>query len=90
MVNWWPIVFAAGSGVILGFLSTLVLRNRGFGVTVSLVVGFLGGFLGLFLFPSADHAVIGPLEATLRGLSGALLFLVASKLKRRSRRSTTP
>lgn len=77
-MSWvWVIVI----GIVAGFLAGKIMRGKGFGILVDLVVGIVGSFIGswvfglLGIFPG--YGLIGMLIV---GLVGALILLFIIRL----------
>jgi len=77
----WEIVI----GILAGFLAGQIMRGKGFGVLVDLLVGIVGSFIGgwvfgmLGIFPG--YGVIGQLVVA---VIGALLLLFLVRLIKRA------
>jgi uncharacterized membrane protein YeaQ/YmgE (transglycosylase-associated protein family) len=73
-----PLIGFLAVGLVAGFLAERILRRRGAGLVINLVVGVVGAFIGGFLFSFlrfSFHGLIGPLiSATLGAV--VLLFLL--------------
>jgi uncharacterized membrane protein YeaQ/YmgE (transglycosylase-associated protein family) len=65
-------------GLVAGFLAEQIIRGKGTGLVINLIVGVVGAFIGGFLFSFmrlSFHGLIGPLiSATLGAV--ILLFLL--------------
>jgi uncharacterized membrane protein YeaQ/YmgE (transglycosylase-associated protein family) len=77
-LSWvWVIVI----GIVAGFLAGKIMRGKGFGILVDLIVGIVGSFIGswvfglLGIFPG--YGLIGMLIV---GLVGALILLFVIRL----------
>jgi uncharacterized membrane protein YeaQ/YmgE (transglycosylase-associated protein family) len=70
-----PLIGFLVIGLAVGFLAEQIIKRRGAGLVINLVVGVAGAFIGGFLFGFlrlSFHGLIGPLiSATL----GAVAFL---------------
>jgi uncharacterized membrane protein YeaQ/YmgE (transglycosylase-associated protein family) len=68
-------------GIVAGFLAGKIMRGKGFGILVDLIVGIVGSFIGswvfglLGIFPG--YGLIGMLIV---GLVGALILLFIIRL----------
>jgi uncharacterized membrane protein YeaQ/YmgE (transglycosylase-associated protein family) len=65
-------------GLIAGWLAGQIVKGRGFGIAVDMIVGVIGSFVGGFLFNLlglATFTLIGRLIAALVG-SIVLLYLI--------------
>ncbi|MGC8602689.1 MAG: GlsB/YeaQ/YmgE family stress response membrane protein [Desulfomonilaceae bacterium] len=66
-------------GLVAGWLAQVIMKGRGAGVVVNLVVGVIGAYFGAFIFRVIGltaHGFIGSLIAATVG-SIALLFVIA-------------
>lgn len=70
----WTIVI----GIIAGWLAGLIVKGRGMGLLVDLIVGIVGSLIGGFLAGLIGLAAYGLLGRLVIALAGAviLLFLV--------------
>jgi uncharacterized membrane protein YeaQ/YmgE (transglycosylase-associated protein family) len=71
-----PLIGFLVIGLVAGFLAEQIIKGRGAGLVINLVVGVVGAFIGGILFgflKLSFHGLIGPLiSATL----GAVVILV--------------
>lgn len=76
-VNWigWIII-----GAIAGALAGRVMRGRGFGILVDIVVGILGAFLGGWLLGQVITADIGIIWSFVVAFLGACLLIGVVRL----------
>jgi uncharacterized membrane protein YeaQ/YmgE (transglycosylase-associated protein family) len=72
----WVIVI----GILAGFLAGKLMRGRGFGVLVDLLVGILGSFIGGWVFGMLGIGAYGLIGQLLVSLVGALLLLFLIRL----------
>lgn len=65
-------------GAIAGWLAGLIMKGRGFGILVNMLVGIIGAFLGGFIFGLLGLASYGLIGALVTATVGAvvLLFLI--------------
>ena len=71
------------SGIVAGWLTGLVMKGRGYGLIVDLVIGLLGGVIGgwLFsLFGVATHSWLG--EILVAVIGGVVLVAIVRVLRR--------
>ncbi len=72
-------------GVVAGWLAGQIVRGRGYGLLVNLVVGVLGAFIAGWLLPKLGVSVGGGLLADIiQAMIGAILLLVLIMLVRKS------
>jgi uncharacterized membrane protein YeaQ/YmgE (transglycosylase-associated protein family) len=76
MYWFWVIVI----GILAGFLAGKLMRGRGFGVLVDLLVGILGSFIGGWFFGMLGIGAAGLVGQLLVSLVGALLLLFLIRL----------
>ncbi|HLW65168.1 MAG TPA: GlsB/YeaQ/YmgE family stress response membrane protein [Gemmataceae bacterium] len=72
-------------GLIAGWLAGLVVRGRGLGILVNIVVGIVGAIIGGYLFSllNVSIPVSGFLGSLITATIGAILLLFVLKLVRR-------
>ncbi len=77
---WFSIV-----GVVAGFLAGLLMKGKGFGVIVNLIVGVLGAILGGWLFGILGLSFGGGILGSLiTAFLGAVILLYLIKLFKKS------
>jgi uncharacterized membrane protein YeaQ/YmgE (transglycosylase-associated protein family) len=77
----WVIVI----GILAGFLAGKLMRGRGFGVLVDLLIGIVGSFIGSWIFGKLGIATSGGfIGQLLVSLVGALLLLFLIRLIKRA------
>ncbi|MBZ5694423.1 MAG: GlsB/YeaQ/YmgE family stress response membrane protein [Acidobacteriia bacterium] len=70
-------------GIIAGWLAGQVVKGRGMGVVVDLIVGIVGSILGGFVFGLLGLAAFGLLGRLVMSFVGAvILLLLVRALKR--------
>lgn len=62
-------------GIFAGFLAGHVVRGRGFGVLMDLIVGVVGSILGGWLFPLVGLAAYGLIGRLFTAFIGAVILL---------------
>lgn len=62
-------------GLAAGWLANLIVKGRGSGFIVNLVVGIIGGVLGGWLFSLIGLAPIGTLGSLITAVAGAVVLL---------------
>lgn len=74
-------------GMLIGWLSGLLVRGRGFGLIGNLIVGVLGAVVGGFLFQLLGLQSVGLLATIVTGIVGAIVLLTLAGWARKQ--STT-
>ncbi len=67
-------------GLIAGFLASRVLRGRGMGLVMDMVVGLMGAIVGGYLAMSAGIASGGLIGEGAVAFAGALILLLLVRL----------
>jgi uncharacterized membrane protein YeaQ/YmgE (transglycosylase-associated protein family) len=62
-------------GALAGWLAGLVMKGRGFGILVNMVVGVLGAFFGGWLLPKLGISFGGDIGVFITAFIGAVLLL---------------
>ena len=62
-------------GALAGWLAGVVMKGRGFGVLVNIVVGVLGAFFGGWLLPKLGLSFAGDMGLFITAFIGAVLLL---------------
>lgn len=62
-------------GALAGWLAGLVMKGRGFGVLINMVVGVLGAFFGGWLLPKLGISFGGDIGVFITAFIGAVLLL---------------
>lgn len=62
-------------GALAGWLAGMVVKGRGFGVLVNIVVGVLGAFFGGWLLPRLGITFGGSMGAFVTAFLGAVILL---------------
>ncbi len=71
-------------GALAGWLAGVVIKGRGFGVLVNMVVGVLGAFFGGWLLPRLGVSFGGDLGLFLTAFIGAVVLLAIIMLIKRA------
>jgi uncharacterized membrane protein YeaQ/YmgE (transglycosylase-associated protein family) len=71
-------------GALAGWLAGLIVKGRGFGLGVDIIVGILGSLLGGFLFSLVGLAAYGPVARLIMAVVGAIVLLFLIKLIRKA------
>jgi uncharacterized membrane protein YeaQ/YmgE (transglycosylase-associated protein family) len=75
----WEIVV----GIVVGWLAGQIVKGRGMGVLVDLIVGIVGSILGGWIFGLLGLAAYGLLGQLVMGVVGAvILLLIVRAIKR--------
>ena len=66
-------------GALAGWLAGKIMKGRGFGIPVNIVVGIIGAIIGGFLFSTLGVAVNGFIGSLVTATIGAvaLLFVIS-------------
>lgn len=77
------LIWIIAIGMLAGFLASLVMKGRGSGYIINLVVGVIGAILGGWLFGKLGINVGGDLiGALITAFSGSVILLFLLKLIR--------
>lgn len=71
-------------GALAGWLAGVVMKGRGFGVLVNMVVGVLGAYFGGWLLPRLGIAFGGDMGLFITAFLGAVLLLAIIGLIKRA------
>jgi uncharacterized membrane protein YeaQ/YmgE (transglycosylase-associated protein family) len=75
-------------GLVAGWLANLIVRGRGAGLIVNLLLGVIGGLLGGWLVSLVDWVAVGRFSTLITSLVGAIILLLIASLFTRRRRVT--
>jgi uncharacterized membrane protein YeaQ/YmgE (transglycosylase-associated protein family) len=67
----WEIVI----GILAGFLAGKIMRGKGYGVLMDLVLGIVGSLLGGFIFSLLGLAAYGLIGSLVTATFGAVLLI---------------
>jgi uncharacterized membrane protein YeaQ/YmgE (transglycosylase-associated protein family) len=67
-------------GALAGWLAGLVMKGRGFGILVNMIVGVLGAFFGGWLLPKLGISFGGDVGVFITAFIGAVLLLAIISL----------
>lgn len=71
-------------GLITGFVAGVLVRGGGFGITVNIIVGIVGAFVGGWIFSALDIAIgSGIFSSLVVAIIGAVAFVALLSLFRR-------
>src|SRR3984885_2210245 len=71
-------------GILVGWLAGLIVKGRGMGVLVDLIVGIVGSLLGHFVFGLLGLASYGLIGSLVISVVGAVLLLLLIRVIKRS------
>ncbi|GAB2666466.1 GlsB/YeaQ/YmgE family stress response membrane protein [Arenimonas aestuarii] len=71
-------------GALAGWLAGLVMKGRGFGILVNMIVGVLGAFFGGWLLPKLGISFGGEIGVFITAFIGAVLLLAIISLIKRA------
>lgn len=71
-------------GALAGWLAGVVLKGRGFGILVNMVVGVLGAFFGGWLLPRLGVSFGGDIGLFITAFIGAVVLLAIIGLIKRA------
>lgn len=71
-------------GALAGWLAGLVMKGRGFGILVNMIVGVLGAFFGGWLLPKLGISFGGDIGVFITAFIGAVLLLAIIGLIKRA------
>lgn len=71
-------------GALAGWLAGLVMKGRGFGVLVNMIVGVIGAYLGGWLLPKLGVAFGGDMGTFITAFIGAVILLAIVGLIKRA------
>jgi uncharacterized membrane protein YeaQ/YmgE (transglycosylase-associated protein family) len=67
-------------GIFVGFLAGQIVKGRGMGVLVDLIVGIIGSLLGGWIFGLLGFAGYGLIAQLVMGVVGAVVLLLLVRL----------
>ncbi len=71
-------------GALAGWLAGVVMKGRGFGILVNMIVGVLGAFFGGWLLPRLGVTFAGEFGVFITAFIGAVLLLAIIGLIKRA------
>ena len=66
-------------GALAGFLAGQLVKGRGFGLLVDIIVGIVGAFIGGWVFGALGIFTVGLIGPLIRAVIGAVILLVIIK-----------
>ena len=70
-IIWWIIV-----GLIAGWATGKIMRGRGYGVVMDIVIGIIGAVIGGWIMTMIGIAVVGVIGTILVAILGAIILTV--------------
>jgi uncharacterized membrane protein YeaQ/YmgE (transglycosylase-associated protein family) len=67
-------------GIFVGFIAGQIVKGRGMGVLVDLIVGIIGSLLGGWIFGLLGFAGYGLIAQLVMGVVGAVVLLLLVRL----------
>jgi uncharacterized membrane protein YeaQ/YmgE (transglycosylase-associated protein family) len=76
------LLIACGTGIIAGWLASLVMKSKRPGLLRDMVLGVIGGVLGAWLIPKSGISLAGGpwFKAAVSSFAGAAVVLTGSRL----------
>ncbi len=74
----WSIII----GILAGFIAGKIMRGKGFGLFVNLIVGIIGSYAGEFIYNQLGLAAQGLTGQLLMSTIGAVAFLALLRVLR--------
>lgn len=71
-------------GAIAGWLAGVVMKGRGFGVVINMVVGVLGAYFGGWLLPRLGVSIGGEFGGFITAFIGAVVLLAVIGLVKKA------
>ncbi|HKV05486.1 MAG TPA: GlsB/YeaQ/YmgE family stress response membrane protein [Candidatus Acidoferrales bacterium] len=71
-------------GILAGWLAGQIVKGRGMGIAVDLIVGILGSILGGFVFGLLGLAAYGLLGRLVMSVVGAVILLLLVRVLKRA------
>ena len=62
-------------GLVAGYLGSLIMRGRGSGFFLNIIVGIIGGVLGGWIFSLFGLFAVGTFGSLITSVVGAIVFL---------------
>ena len=72
----WTIII----GMTAGFIAGKIMRGKGFGLLVNLIVGVIGSYTGNFLYQQLGIQAIGLTGELVMSTIGAIIFLAILRI----------
>jgi len=78
------LIWTIAIGILAGWLAGQVVKGRGMGLIVDLIVGIVGSFLGGFVFSLLGLATYGLIGRLVMSVVGAVILLLLIRLIKRA------
>ena len=72
----WTIII----GILAGFFAGKIMRGKGYGLVINLVVGVIGSYTGSFIFNTLGLAAVGKSGDLIMSTIGAIAFLAILRI----------
>ena len=72
-------------GVLAGFLAGKIMNGSGYGILMDLLLGFVGGIVGRFVFSMIGIGATGIIGAILISTAGAMMLIWIVRMMKSSR-----
>ncbi len=72
----WTIII----GILAGFFAGKIIRGKGYGLIINLVVGVIGSYAGSFIFNALGLAAVGRSGDLIMSTVGAIAFLAILRI----------
>ena len=77
----WAIII----GILAGFLAGKIMNGSGYGILMDLLLGFVGGVVGRFVFGMVGIGATGVIGAVLISTAGAMMLIWIVRMMKSSR-----
>ena len=67
-------------GAVAGWLAGMLIKKRGFGLPINIIVGIIGAVIGRYVFDFLDISIRGIVGSIVSATAGAVLLLFILKL----------
>ncbi len=78
-------IFAICIGVLAGFLAGKIMNGSGYGILMDLLLGFVGGVVGRFIFGLVGIGATGIIGGILISTAGAMMLIWAVRMMKSNR-----
>jgi len=72
---WWSWILFIVIGAVAGWLAGQIMKGRGFGLLVNLIIGIVGGILGGWIFGLFGITSTGIIGSLICAVVGAVVLL---------------
>ena len=70
-------------GAIAGWLAGMIMKKRGFGLPINIIIGIVGAVIGKYVFGFLDISIRGLGGSIISATVGAVLLLFVVKLAKK-------